>query len=184
MDGKGGGGTDGGEGERLIGREGVVLGLVAMSSLLFGGVLTMVLYHCLVFGCHIVTAIWHLVSVSRCWWFSWWWQLLLYMWASVHACFGVFVIIWVVVDRGWCWASHCVVSSLFVVVVVWSLLSSIMVVPSGGLLVGQALSTHQSMMTNDRFRSTVHHLATTFLSAVWHLACVLVKQGQRDDCAW
>ena len=32
---KGRGGTDGGEGEGLIGREGVVLGLVAMSSLLF-----------------------------------------------------------------------------------------------------------------------------------------------------
>ena len=48
------------------------------------------------FGCHIATATWHLVSVSRRWWFSWCWQPLLCMWASVRARFGVFVVVWVV----------------------------------------------------------------------------------------
>ena len=100
---------------------------------------------------------------------------------SVCARFGVFIIIWVVVDCGWCWVSHHVVSSSFVVVVVWSLLSSIVVVPSHGLLVGQALIAHQLTMMNDEFGSVVRHLAATSLTATWHLGCLSVKGGQVDD---
>ena len=32
------------------------------------------------FGCHFAMATWHLVCVSGQWWFSWWWQPLLYVW--------------------------------------------------------------------------------------------------------
>ena len=73
------------------------------------------------FGCHVAIAMWHLVSVSGHWWFLWWWQPLLCVWASICARFGAFIVVWVVVDCGWHWVSHHIVSLLFVVMVVWCL---------------------------------------------------------------
>ena len=34
------------------------------------------------------------------------------------------------------------------------------------------------MMMNDGFKSVVHHLVTTSLSAIWHLGCVSVKRKE------
>ena len=59
-----------------------------------------------------------------------------------------------------------------------SALSSVMIVLSCGLLVGQALCAYQSTMTNDRFKFIIHHLVTTSLSVTWHLKCVSVTGGQ------
>ena len=77
-------------------------------------------------------------------------------------------------------SANCIVSSSFVVVVVWCLLLSVIVALSCGLLVGQALSAHQLTMINDGFKS-VHHLVATLLSVTWHLGCVSVKRKEGDD---
>ena len=116
------------------------------------------------FGCHVATAMRHLVSVS----FSWWVHRCL---GSRHRCLG---------SRGLLWAlgAHCVVSLSFVVVAVWCLSSSVVVVLSRGLLVGQALSAHQSTMTNDRFESIVRHSVAMSLTATWHLGWLCVSKGR------
>ena len=36
-------------------------------------------------------------------------------------------------------------------------------------------------MTNNGFKSTICHLVTTSLSAMWHLGCVSVKKMEGDD---
>ena len=42
------------------------------------------------------TVMWHLVSISGCWWFLWWWQPFLRMWVSICVHFGAYVIVWAV----------------------------------------------------------------------------------------
>ena len=161
----------------------VVPGVSELGGMSLGwGVFTMVLYHCLGATLQQQCGTWFLLvdAGGFCGGGS-----------CFCACGHPFVLVlghlllsgqsWIVVGLGHCVGIVCGRGSVV------SVLPSVVVMLSCGLLVGQALSAHRSTMMNNGFESTVCHLVAMLLSATWHLGWMCVSKGRTGGityCAW